>query len=369
VCAYRYHVTDAVNFEKSIAVDMEHGPVSDHPSDYAGVAYWYQLPAAVLPALPSLADRMPVTYVSEGPSLRATVKIVSGPKVGDADLLSRPWQQVDPEFVGAKPQRYWQASSPGETITLGVESPAEETFNLTVFLSASTDGARVEVGLDGKTLGAINTFAGQFVPWVPTTWPDVRLTRGPHLLTLKTLERDPRSSGSTVGWVGANFVPTSPFLGNWYVIGPFDNANHSGFDKAFPPEQAIDLAATYDGLGDQKVGWQPVDVKEIVNLASVCGGGDWRVAYGLTYVWAPQRMETAALFGKDDGAKIWVNGSVVFNENSWSHCFVDTYTAPLVLEKGWNTLLIKVANHAGSWAFGARLCDPDRRLKVSRDKK
>ena len=32
VCAYRYHITDAVNFSQSIRVDIEHGPVSDHPS-------------------------------------------------------------------------------------------------------------------------------------------------------------------------------------------------------------------------------------------------------------------------------------------------------------------------------------------------
>ena len=368
VCAYRYHITDAVNFTKSITVDIEHGPVSDHPSDYAGVAYWYQLPAAALPALPSPADRMPVTYVSDGPFLRAAVKFVSGPKVGDKDLLTRPWQEADPEFVGTKPQRYWKASSPGATITTGVESPADEIFDLTLYLSASADGAQVEVGLDGKTLGVVNTYASQFVPWLPTTYHGLRLTKGQHSLTIKTLERDPRSSGNTVGWVGASVVPTSPFLKDWYVIGPFDNANHSGFDKVFPPEQRIDLAATYDGLGDQKVGWKPVQVEEIADLASVCEGGDWRIAYALTYVWAPERMETAAIFCKDDGAKIWVNGSVIFNENSWSHCFPDTYTAPLVLEKGWNTLLIKVANHGGAWAFGLRLCDPDRRLKITRDK-
>jgi hypothetical protein len=309
-----------------------------------------------------------VTYVSDGPFIRATVKIVSGPKAGDADLATRPWQEADPEFFGTTPQRYWKASSPGETMAIGVESPAEEIFNLTVYLSASADGARVEVGLDGKTLGTINTYAGQLVPWFPTTWSDLRLTRGQHLLIIKTLERDSRSSGNTVGWVGADFVPTSPFLSDWYVVGPFDNANHSGFDRAFPPEQGIDLAAAYDGLGEQKVGWKPVHVEQIVNLASVCGGGDWRLAYGLTYVWAPEPMETAAIFCKDDGAKIWVNGSVVFNDNSWSHCFPDTYAAPLVLEKGWNTFLIKVANHGGAWAFGVRLCDPDRRLKVSRDK-
>ncbi len=369
VCAYRYHITDAVNFTKSIKVDIEHGPVSDHPSDFASVAYWYQTPAVAAPRLPAVADRMPVTYVSGGPSLRRAVKGVSGPKVGDKELPGRKWGEVDPEFVGTKPQRFWKATASNEVISLTIEAPAEEVCAMTLYLTGSPDGAQVEVALDGKTLGAINTYRAQAVPWFPTVYSNLRLSKGKHALTLKILKSDPRSTGRTVGWVGANFIPTSPFIKEWQVIGPFGNVNHSGFDKKLPPEEKIDLLASYSVLGNKKAGWKAVDVEDRINLASICGGGDWRIAYALTYIWAPERTETAVIFCKDDGAKIWVNDSLIFNENSWSHCFPDTYTTPIVLQKGWNTFLAKVANHGGSWAFGARICDPDRRLRISRAKK
>ncbi|CCW34456.1 Protein of unknown function (DUF2961) [Chthonomonas calidirosea] len=43
VDAYRYQITDCVPFQKSIRVDIQHGPIDNYPgSDYACVAYWYQ---------------------------------------------------------------------------------------------------------------------------------------------------------------------------------------------------------------------------------------------------------------------------------------------------------------------------------------
>lgn len=41
--AYRFHVGDAIPFQSSIRVTMEHGGTNDTPgSDYSSVAYWYQ---------------------------------------------------------------------------------------------------------------------------------------------------------------------------------------------------------------------------------------------------------------------------------------------------------------------------------------
>jgi len=59
VCAYRFHVTDWVPFQKRIKVTIEHGGTSTHPSDYASVAYWYQLePHANFGEVPPLDQRL-----------------------------------------------------------------------------------------------------------------------------------------------------------------------------------------------------------------------------------------------------------------------------------------------------------------------
>ncbi len=39
---YRFHIEDAINFQKSIRVTIEHGHANDQANDYSSVAYWYQ---------------------------------------------------------------------------------------------------------------------------------------------------------------------------------------------------------------------------------------------------------------------------------------------------------------------------------------
>ena len=41
ICCYRWHITDFISFTNRIKVDIQHGSVSDFPSDYASTAYWY----------------------------------------------------------------------------------------------------------------------------------------------------------------------------------------------------------------------------------------------------------------------------------------------------------------------------------------
>lgn len=69
---YRFHLPDPVTFERTIRVSIEHGHANCHADDYSSVAFWYQQPLArVLPPLPSLAERLPL---SELESLRAYLR-------------------------------------------------------------------------------------------------------------------------------------------------------------------------------------------------------------------------------------------------------------------------------------------------------
>ncbi len=45
--------------------------------------------------------------------------------------------------------------------------------------------------------------------------------------------------------------------GTWYYLGPFDNPEWmKGFDTVYPPENGIDLQATYRGKNKQPIRWQ-----------------------------------------------------------------------------------------------------------------
>ena len=59
------------------------------------------------------------------------------------------------------------------------------------------------------------------------------------------------------------------FIGNWQIIGPFDNKEMKGFDVAYPPEEQLDLAAEYQGVLSP-VEWQPIttnDDYEVIDIA------------------------------------------------------------------------------------------------------
>ena len=44
--------------------------------------------------------------------------------------------------------------------------------------------------------------------------------------------------------------------GKWYYAGPFDNTAGVGFQVAYPPEKAVDSAATYKGKKGVELAWK-----------------------------------------------------------------------------------------------------------------
>src|SRR5262245_59690993 len=47
------------------------------------------------------------------------------------------------------------------------------------------------------------------------------------------------------------------FVTSWHVVDPFENHKGIGFDKVYDPEKgAVDLTASYDGKGGEKVEWK-----------------------------------------------------------------------------------------------------------------
>ena len=56
---YRFHIEDAVAFDKDIRVTIEHGHANDRWDDFSSVAYWYQTePHAAFPKLPPPGERI-----------------------------------------------------------------------------------------------------------------------------------------------------------------------------------------------------------------------------------------------------------------------------------------------------------------------
>jgi hypothetical protein len=156
------------------------------------------------------------------------------------------------------------------------------------------------------------------------------------------------------------------FLLHWRIVGPFDNAGKRGFNKAYPPEEKLDLSAEYAGkFGPAR--WTEITSKDDlgqVDLNEAIGKEKGVLAYAFTELESPQPQVLELRLGTESATKVWLNGRLVFEREVY-HALtqMDQYVMPLSLQAGRNTLLLKVCQNeqtdtwAGDWKFQARICD------------
>ena len=151
------------------------------------------------------------------------------------------------------------------------------------------------------------------------------------------------------------------FITDWMIIGPFDNGGMAGFDIAYRPEEEVNLAETYSGK-ERPVAWRmypKISFDCTIDLAATLRPSSQTVAYALACVFSPERQPAAVRLGADDCAKVWVGGELVHANRDSHPVGFDQTAAGVTLERGWNTLLLKVCQDEEGWAFRVRLTAPD----------
>ncbi len=142
------------------------------------------------------------------------------------------------------------------------------------------------------------------------------------------------------------------FEGNWYYIGPFDNADNLGIDTAYGPEKDGDLKKTHIGKQGEKVAWKEFKnfpLGQIVDLKKF-KENDNSVVYLNHDFESPTAIEMPISVGSDDGIAVFLNGERVMASNMVRPAQPDQEHAVLNIKKGKNRLLLKVSNVAGDWA-------------------
>ena len=119
ISAYRWHIEDAIPFQRSLRFTIEHGGTNDAPgTDYSPVAFWYQThPHAAFPALPAVllptSPWMPVrpAELIEGEALLAVAKVSAG-KTASAGMSE--WGS-DSSGWGGGEQLWWTGNQTSQT--------------------------------------------------------------------------------------------------------------------------------------------------------------------------------------------------------------------------------------------------------------
>ncbi|MBI4603770.1 MAG: DUF2961 domain-containing protein [Planctomycetes bacterium] len=370
VCAYRWHLLDWIGFAKEIRVDLEHGGVSDWPGSYASVAYYYLEAPGAQPELPTLAERLPRTPLPPAPRF-VCCELAGEPLLAGKKLERKAIPELDSEFESGDAVLVGRGR-PGDRLEATLRVPGEDDFTVALYLSGGPGFGKVAASIDGVRLGELDARRPAFAPWIEAAFGPVRLAGGDHRLALELAGAGggeapaaaaPAGGAAelSVGLVAVQLRPRSRFIDSWSVIGNWPCPKDGGWAAAHEPEVSQDLTAVHVLPGGGEARW-----REHTGGHVGLSGGDWLVAYGLAYVHSPDARTVACFIGKDDALKIWLNGEVAFDQNTWSHATHDQFYCTLKLRPGWNKVLVKCGNWSGGWGFALRLGDPDGKLRFAR---
>ncbi|MBI3863372.1 MAG: hypothetical protein HY290_15890 [Planctomycetia bacterium] len=160
---------------------------------------------------------------------------------------------------------------------------------------------------------------------------------------------------------------------NWWLVGPFDAPEKTGFATAFAPESKVDLGAAYKGQADKEIRWIRHKASDALGQLDLNGAlGATREAVGYAYAEIDVAREQPAHLrcGADDNCSVWLNGRRVFAREQWLNgTRFDRFITPVTLVAGRNTLLVKVCQGPqhkdpevpNNWTLQLRLCDEQGR--------
>jgi hypothetical protein len=154
---------------------------------------------------------------------------------------------------------------------------------------------------------------------------------------------------------------------DWKLVAPFSNAKRGGFDTVYPPEEKLDLAASYPLPDGTMAAWQPfrsTDPFGQIDFNKPYGLIKEVVGYAATTFESPEARDAELRIGTGNSWKVWLNGKFLFGRDEYHRgARLDQYTLPIRLEKGPNTLLVKLCQNEQTetwtveWRFQLRLCD------------
>lgn len=167
------------------------------------------------------------------------------------------------------------------------------------------------------------------------------------------------------------------FLQSWDLIGPFNNANKSGYDVAYSPEKSLQLQESHAGKeGDvQWKQYQNVDKFGIVDLNAIYPEKyKGAIAYAHTTFRSNSDQDVEIRLGCINGNKIWLNDKFLTGNHVYhAGMMIDQYIVKASLKKGLNHILLKVAQNeqeeewAQRWQFQLRICDSNGTAILSAD--
>ncbi len=149
------------------------------------------------------------------------------------------------------------------------------------------------------------------------------------------------------------------FIAHWWLAGPLPNPGHAMYEKAYPPEKGVDLAAGFEAEG-KKLAWKKVeaDYDGIVDLNVELKRGSNVGAYMFAEVTVEKDTPVELRLGSDDGFVLLLNGKSVGGKKVNRACKPGEDKIKATLKAGANQVLMKVLQGGGDWAGCLQIVGP-----------
>lgn len=148
----------------------------------------------------------------------------------------------------------------------------------------------------------------------------------------------------------------------WQVLGTFDNTSGSGFNKDFRVLANPEPDAIFKNKVDADISWftppyersdRWFDFDFYMDITN-------SIMYAQTYLKSDDKQEVYFKSGNSGSLKIWVNDKLVTNIPDERNCDLDIYTNNVMLNKGYNRVVVQVGeSESGRANFMIRATDKD----------
>ena len=146
------------------------------------------------------------------------------------------------------------------------------------------------------------------------------------------------------------------YIGTWSVAGPYLEKGRSFdaiFDRPFAPETPEDEAVEWRQLDPASP-----DNPWVFNLKRVANCGNCCV-YVIATIFSPTGQPARLEIGSDDAVKAWFNGELVHSRLAQRGLTCGEDRVDIRLNEGKNTLLLKIVQAGGDFAFCCGVRGPD----------
>ncbi len=190
IAVNRWHVADAIPFQRSFEGCIEKYYPNSRPTLYAATAYWYAAPGGYDPYRPVPVSQrvgywVPVATFKvkgaiEGESLKILSKTAGNPQEQDLTAFSGQWSNDS--------HLWWIDAKPGDKLVLAIPVKAERKYKLTLQLTKAPDYGIVQLFLDDVKLGGpVDLYNPSVIPSGALALGDFPLTAGEHRLSVEIL--------------------------------------------------------------------------------------------------------------------------------------------------------------------------------------